>query len=149
MSSFNKVILMGHLTRDWEQRFTPKGTAVAKTDIAVNRTWQTDSGEKREDVAFVPLESWGRTAEALVQYTVKGDPLLVEGRVAQENWEDKTTHQKRSRLKVVIETFAFVKAKGGNDGAPARPASRPAAAPAPGGNGVDEPPPPEEYDVPF
>ncbi len=142
MSSFNKVILMGHLCRDWELRYLPKGTAVAENSIAVNRQWQSESGEKKEEVAFVPLKAWARTAEALGQYTRKGDPLLIEGRIVQEIWEDKTTHQQRSALKVVLESFSFIKQKA--DGS-AQAAPRPAPAQQQPGSA----PPPEEDAIPF
>jgi single-strand DNA-binding protein len=157
-SSFNKIILLGHLTADWEQRYTPKGTAVGKTNIAMNRTWETESGEKKEDVCFMPLEAWGRTAEALSKWTRKGDPLLVEGRVSQENWEDKQTHQPRSRIKVVIETFSFVKSKDSTDrsdppqpsGYRTPPGQTPAAPiPAAGTPAARSDAPLEEDDIPF
>ena len=149
-SSFNKIILLGYLCSDWELRFTPKGTAVAKCNIAVNRTWKTDSGEKREDVAFVPLEVWAGMAETLAKFTRKGYPLLIEGRVAQENWEDKTTHQKRSKLKVILESFSFVKSKDGGGDTASDPASRPRN---PSEISRDAAPqsdaPPEEENIPF
>jgi single-strand DNA-binding protein len=149
MASFNKVILAGNLTRDPELRYTPKGTAVAKIGLAVNRTWTTESGEKKEEVSFIEVEAWGRQAEVIAQYMKKGRPLLVEGRLKQDTWEDKNTKQKQSKLKVVLEGFSFIDSNRGEAGsaapAPARPAATPAAAAEPA---ETEPAPPED-DVPF
>lgn len=111
MASFNKVILAGHLTRDPELRYTPKGTAVAKLGLAVNRTWTTEAGEKQEEVSFIDVEAWGRQGEVLAQYLKKGRPLLIEGRLKLDTWEDKTTHAKLSKLKVVLESFSFIDSK--------------------------------------
>jgi len=104
MASFNKVILVGNLTRDPELRYTPKGTAIAKLGLAVNRVWTSESGEKKEEVTFVDVDVFGRTAENVGQYMRKGRPILVEGRLRLEQWDDKQTGQKRSRLGVVAET---------------------------------------------
>src|SRR6202167_26106 len=101
MASFNKVILAGNLTRDPELRYTPKGTAVAQFTLAINRTWKSETGESKEEVSFIDVEAWGRQGEVIAQYMRKGRPLLVEGRLKQDSWEDKTTHQKKSKLKVV------------------------------------------------
>ncbi len=160
MASFNKVILMGNLTRDPELRYTPKGMAIAKIGVAVNRTYTTESGEKKEEVSFVDVEAWGRQAELIGQYMKKGRPLLVEGRLKQDTWEDKNTHQKQSKLKVVLEAFTFVDSNREAGGAPAeaprpRPASTPPAAPTVAAPTAAEPAadaggaPPEEDDVPF
>jgi len=81
MASFNKVILMGNLTRDPELRYTPKGMAVAKVGLAVNRTWRSESGEQKEEVTFIDVDVWGRTAENVGQYMRKGSPILIEGRL--------------------------------------------------------------------
>src|SRR5512133_3434147 len=107
MASFNKVILAGNLTRDPEMRYTPQGKAVARLTLAVNRNYTTETGEKREEVAFGDVDAWGRQAEVIAQYMKKGKPLLVEGRLKQDTWEDKNTHQKQSKLKVVLEGFTF------------------------------------------
>lgn len=155
MASFNRVILAGNLTRDPELRYTPKGTAVARIGLALNRTWKTDTGETKEEVTFVDVEAFGRQAEVIAQYMKKGRPLLVEGRLKLDQWEDKNTHQKQSKLKVVLEGFSFVDSRGAADGAPAEaPRARPAAAPAAPANAAPEsaegePPPHEEDDVPF
>jgi single-strand DNA-binding protein len=108
MASFNKVILLGNLTRDPEVRYTPKGTAVADLGIAVNRTYTAENGEKREEVTFVDVTFWGRTAENAGQYLKKGRPVFVEGRLQLDSWDDKTSGQKRSKLKVVGELLQFL-----------------------------------------
>jgi single-strand DNA-binding protein len=151
MASFNKVILMGNLTRDPELRYTPKGMAVAKVGLAVNRTWRSESGEQKEEVTFIDVDIWGRTAENVGQYMRKGSPILIEGRLKLDQWDDKQTGQKRSRLGVTAETVQFLSS--GNRGAAeggAAPAPRPRpAAPPPAAADPDSPPPPEDDDVPF
>lgn len=111
MASFNKVILAGNLTRDCELRYTPKGTAIAQFGLAINRKWTNDAGEKKEEVCFVDCKCFGKSAETLAQYTSKGHPLLVEGRLDLDEWEDKTSGQKRQKLNVVVENFQFLKGK--------------------------------------
>ena len=149
MASFNKVILAGNLTRDPEMRYTPKGTAVASFTLAVNRRWKSETGEQKEEVSFIDIESFGRQAEIVSQYLKKGRPFLVEGRLRQDTWEDKNTHQKQSKIRVVLEGFSFIDTKGPDAGAPA--ASRPAAAPAAPAPAPAEPEAaePEHDDVPF
>ncbi|HEV7924284.1 MAG TPA: single-stranded DNA-binding protein [Verrucomicrobiae bacterium] len=151
MASFNKVIIAGNLTRDPELRYTPKGSAVAKIGMAVNRTWKNEAGENKEEVSFIDIEAWGRQAEVIAQYMRKGRPLLVEGRLKQDTWEDKNTHQKQSKLKVVLESFSFIDSKGPDGGGPPGEAPR---RPAPAGKPAESPeggeaPPAEEDDVPF
>ena len=150
MASFNKVILVGNLTRDPELRYTPKGTAIAKIGLAVNRTWKNEAGETKEEVTFVDVDVFGRTAENVGQYMRKGSPILIEGRLRLDTWDDKQTNQKRSKLGVVAETVQFLSSnRGGADGAAApERSSRPAAAKPPVEADVDGPPP-EEDDVPF
>ena len=151
MASFNKVILVGNLTRDPELRYTPKGTAIAKIGLAVNRNWTSESGEKKEEVTFIDVDVFGRTAENVGQYMRKGRPTLIEGRLKLDQWDDKQTGQKRSRLGVIAETVQFLGSAqgGGNDGgAPAPARQRPAAA-APAGEPVEGDGPPESDDVPF
>ena len=153
MANFNKVILAGNLTRDPELRYTPKGTAVAKIGMAVNRSWKSDTGEMKEEVTFVDIEAWGRQAEVIGQYLKKGRPVLIEGRLRLDSWEDKNTHQKMSKLKVVLESFSFLDSRGdgtGGGGGEFRktaPAAAPAAASANGPEDVGEPP--SDDDVPF
>lgn len=156
MQGFNKVILAGNLTRDPELRYTPSGTAIAKFGLAVNRRWKDQNGEQKEEVTFVDVDAFGKQAELIGQYVKKGQPLLVEGRLRLDTWEDKQTQQKKSRLGVVLEGMTFLGSGGtreggdfggGATGAPpsARPARPPAATPPPSNEGM----PPEEDDVPF
>ena len=155
MASFNRVILAGNLTRDPELRYTPKGTAIARIGLALNRTWKSETGETKEEVTFVDVEAFGRQAEVIGQYMKKGKPFLVEGRLKLDQWEDKNTHQKQSKLKVVLEGFSFIDSKGPDSSVPPetarpRPAAAPPEAPAPAGPGPrPEAPPTEEDDVPF
>lgn len=154
MASFNKVILAGNLTRDPELRYTPNGKAVTKLGLAVNRTWTSETGERREEVTFVDVDAFGRQAEVIAQYMRKGRPLLVEGRLKLDQWDDKQTGQKRSRLGVVLESFSFLDSNRTGEagsGAPADPARRSAPAPAPATNSApaDAEGPPPEDDVPF
>ena len=95
MASFNKVILVGNLTRDPELRYTPKGTAIAKIGLAVNRVWTNEAGEKKEEVTFVDVDAFGKTAETIGQYLKKGRPILIEGRLRYQTWEDKQSGQKK------------------------------------------------------
>lgn len=153
MASFNKVILIGNLTRDPELRYTPKGTAIAKIGLAVNRVWTNEGGEKKEEVTFIDVDIFGRTAENVGQYMRKGRPIMIEGRLKLDQWDDKTTGQKRSRLGVVAETVQFLGSasgggEGGGGGAPTPARQRPAAA-APAGEPLEGDAPPESDDVPF
>jgi len=158
MASFNKVILAGNLTRDPELKYLPKGTALCRFSLAINRSYKTDTGETKEEVTFVEVESFGRQAEVIAQYLRKGRALLVEGRLRQDSWEDKQTGQKRTALRVVLEGFSFIDSRGPEANAAgtapaAPPASRPnaAAAGAAAASTETEPQPPEEGtdDVPF
>ncbi|HSJ02798.1 MAG: single-stranded DNA-binding protein [Verrucomicrobium sp.] len=117
MASYNKVMLMGNLTRDPEVRYTPKGSAVADLAIAVNRVYTAENGEKREEVTYVDVVLWARLAELAGQYLHKGRPVFIEGRLQMDQWEDKQTGQKRSRLRVVGEVMQFLDSKreGGMD----------------------------------
>src|SRR5256885_14508233 len=131
MASFNRVILAGNLTRDPELRYTPKGLAISKIGLAVNRTWKNEAGETKEEVTFVDVDSFGRQAEVIAQYFKKGSPILVEGRLRLDQWDDKQTGQKRSKLGVVLEGFSFLDSNRNEGGGPAdggRP--RPTSAPA-------------------
>jgi single-strand DNA-binding protein len=116
MASYNKVILVGNLTRDPEVKYTPKGTAITDIGLAVNRTYSTDSGEKREEVTFIDITLWGRTAEIVGEYCKKGRPLMVEGRLQLDTWDDKATGQKRSKLKVVGENIQLLGSREGGPG---------------------------------
>lgn len=116
MASYNKVLLLGNLTRDPEVRYTPKGTAVTDLGIAVNRQYTLDSGEKREEVTFVDVTFWGRTAEVAGEYLKKGRPVFIEGRLQLDTWDDKQTGQKRSKLKVMGEAMQMLGARQGGGG---------------------------------
>ncbi|HYE63465.1 MAG TPA: single-stranded DNA-binding protein [Phycisphaerales bacterium] len=115
-SSLNKVMLMGNITRDIELRHTAGNMAVAKLGIATNRKWKTPEGETREEVMFIDCEAWGKTAEVINQYFSKGRPILIEGRLKLDQWEDKETKAKRSKHVVVIDAFHFVDSKPGGGG---------------------------------
>ncbi|MFK7759520.1 MAG: single-stranded DNA-binding protein [Phycisphaerales bacterium] len=118
MASFNKVMLMGNLTRDIEIRHTPSNTAVGNFGLAVNRKYKTQSGEQREEVAFIDCEAWGRTAEVMSQYLSKGRPVFIEGRLKFDQWDDRNGGGKRSKLSVVVDNFQFIDSGsgGGNSG---------------------------------
>ncbi len=160
MPNYNKVILAGNLTRDPELRYTPSGVAIARITLAINRSWRTETGEMKEEVTFVDVDAFRKQAEAISQYLKKGRPMLVEGRLKLDQWEDKQTGQKRSRLGVVLENFQFLDSASrssedhGGTGNAARP--RPAAqvpptqSPAPSTPEADhDTPPQDEDDVPF
>lgn len=106
--SFNQVILTGNLTRDPELKYTPKGTAVCQFGLAVNRKWKDQSGAAKEEVTFLDVESWGKSAETIGQHFRKGSPIFVCGRLKMDSWEDRQTNQKRTKLKIVCETFQFM-----------------------------------------
>ncbi len=162
MASFNKVILVGNLTRDPEMRYTPKGTAVCQVGLAVNRVWTNEAGEKKEEVTFIDLTSFGRTAEVIAQYLRKGSPALFEGRLRLEQWDDKQTGAKRSKLSVVIESMQLLGSKPADDGggAPQQRAAAPqgrsfprrtpdATSQADAADGGFQSGPPDPDDVPF
>ncbi len=154
MASFNKVILLGNLTRDPEVRYTPKGTAVAELGMAVNRMFSGENGEKREETTFVDVTLWGRTAEIAGEYLKKGRPVFIEGRLQLDSWEDKTSGQKRSKLKVVGETMQLI---GGRPGGGGGGGSEPDEGGSSRASGSRPAPPPsraagseaEEDDIPF
>jgi single-strand DNA-binding protein len=116
MANLNKVLLMGNLTRDPEVRYTPKGTAVTELGIAVNRIYTGENGEKREEVTFVDVTVWGRTAENVGEYLKKGRPVFIEGRLQLDSWEDKQSGQKRNKLKVVADNVQFLGSRGSGGG---------------------------------
>ena len=133
MPNLNKVMLMG---TDPGRNQIPKGTAIANFGIAVNRNYTTESGEKREEVTFIDLESFGRTAEIIGEYFKKGRPIYVEGRLKLDQWDDKTTGKKMSKLRVVVDSFEFLGSReggggGGGEQGEGRPQSRPPGKPAP------------------
>lgn len=108
MNGFNKVILAGNLTRDPEMRYTPSGTAICKFGLAVNRKWKDQSGQAKEEVTFIDVDSFGRTAEVIGEHLKKGRPILLEGRLKLDQWDDKQSGQKRPKLGVVLESFTFL-----------------------------------------
>ena len=118
MAYLNKVFLIGNLTRDPELRVTPKGTAICQFGLAISRQWKDESGQMREEATFVDIEAWGRQGETISKYCTKGRPLFVEGRLKFDQWDDKTTGQKRSKLKVVLENFQFIGSRGDGAGGP-------------------------------
>jgi len=113
MSSFNKVMIMGHMTRDVEIR-TAGSTSAGNFGLAINRKYKTQSGEQREEVTFVDCTAWGKTADTMARYLDKGSPVFIEGRLKLDQWDDKGGGGKRSKLSVVVESFQFI--GGGGDG---------------------------------
>lgn len=112
MANLNRVLLIGNLTRDPELRVTPKGNSICQFGLAVNRTFKDASGQTREETTFIDIEAWGRQGETISKYCTKGRALFVEGRLRFDQWEDKNTGQKRSRLSVVLENFQFLGGRG-------------------------------------
>jgi single-strand DNA-binding protein len=155
MASFNKVILLGNLTRDPEVRYTPKGSAVCDLGIAVNRVYTTDSGEKREEVTYVDVVLWARLAEIAGEYLKKGRPVFIEGRLQMDTWDDKQTGQKRTRLRVVGETMQLLgsrptggtsaPAEAGEEDRPARSGGKSSALPPKPGAPAE----PDDDEIPF
>jgi single-strand DNA-binding protein len=140
MASYNKVLLIGNLTRDPEIRYTTGGMAVTDLGLAVNRYW-TDKGsnERREETTFVDVTLWGRQAEIAGEYLAKGRPVLIEGRLHLDQWEDRESGQKRSKLKVVGESMQLLGSRGEGGASPAAASgtstggtSRPTVSPAGG-----------------
>ena len=116
MPNYNKVILMGNLTRDPEVRYTSSGTAIAKLGMAINRHWRNQDGQQQEETTFVDVDAFGRQAETIGQYLKKGRPIMVEGRLKLDQWEDKQTGQKRSKMGVTLENFQFLDSRGEGGG---------------------------------
>ncbi len=115
MPSYNKVLLMGNLTRDVQVKSTSGGQSVADISIAVNRKYKTKDGQDREEVTYVDCECWGPRGEVIAKYFSKGKPIFIEGRLKLDSWEDKDG-QKRSKMRVMIEDFQFVEGRGGGGG---------------------------------
>lgn len=136
MRGFNKVVLMGNLTRDPELRTTPNGQNVASFSLAVNRSWKNASGETQEAVDYIDCNVWGKPAEIITQYMRKGSGILVSGRLQQRSWEQEG--QKRSKVEVVVEDFNFVGGSGDGGGSNAG-ASASSSAPAASTKKKDEP----------
>ena len=123
---FNKVTLMGNLTRDVEMRTTPSGQSVANFSWAGSRSWKGQDGQTQEQTSFINCVAWGKAGEIIAQYVKKGDALLVSGRLDQRSWDDKESGQKRSTIEVNVEDFNFVGGGRGGDSAGA-PASSPSS----------------------
>jgi single-strand DNA-binding protein len=160
MASFNRVILMGNLTRDVEVRYLQSGTAVADVGLAVNDRRKGQNGEWIEETTFVDVTLWGRTAEVAGEYLGKGSPILIEGRLKYDTWEK--DGQKRSKLSVVCERMQMVGAKGGGGGGGRGQnqnfddggdyGDAPSGPPARGGQrsgAPSAPPPPTQDEIPF
>lgn len=160
MASFNKIILIGNLTRDPQLSYLPSQTPVCEFGLATNRRWKSQDGQQREETCFIDCRAFGKQAETLNQYLSKGRQLFVEGRLSFDTWETQDG-QKRSKHRVTIENFQFLdggqggaRAAGGTGGGAAArpPAARPAAQGG-GSGGAEYPPPEDEFpaseDIPF
>lgn len=158
MANFNKVMLMGNLTRDIELRHTPSNLAIAKIGLAINRRYKTADGQQKEETTFVDCDAFGRTAEVMSQYLKKGRPVFVEGYLRLDQWEGKDG-TKQSKLKVVVENFQFIDSGGsagggggggGSGGAvQTRPVSNQRQGAAPGAQAAPAYEPMNEDDIPF
>jgi len=116
MPSYNKVILLGNLTREPELRHLPSNMPVVQIALAVNERYKDKSGQWIDKANFIDCEAFGRTAEIINQYFQKGSPILIEGKLRMDQWEDRQSGQKRSKLKVVIDRFEFVTSRGEGGG---------------------------------
>lgn len=140
--SINRIILAGNLTRDPQIRFLANEKSICEFGLAINRKFKGGDGEFKEEVTFVDIEAWGRTGELAAQYLTKGRSCLVEGRLKLDQWEDKDTQQKRSRLKVVADSIQFLDdAKADRQEHDAAPVASPTVPRAPTGGGDDSEPP--------
>jgi single-strand DNA-binding protein len=154
MANYNRVILMGNLTRDPQLRYLPSNTAVCEFGMAVNRRWRDRDGNQKDEVCFVDVSAFGRTGETINQYMSKGRPLLIEGRLKFDSWTGQDG-QKRSRLTVVAENFQFVGSRGDQSGGGSydRGPGRESAGAPPGapqqGDAPDMGGPPSGDNIPF
>lgn len=155
MASFNKVILLGNLTRDPQLRYLPSNMAVCDIGIAVNRRWRDKEGNQKEETCFVDVTAWGRQGETINQYMTKGRSILIEGHLKFDSWTGQDG-QKRSKLSVVVDNFQFVGGRGeqgAGGGAPAEHSAVPADNMGPGRAGPSGPEPeelpPAGEDIPF
>ncbi len=154
MANFNRVILMGNLTRDPQLRYLPSNMAVCDFGLAVNRRWRDKDGNQKEEVCFIDVSAFGRQGETINQYMTKGKPILIEGRLRLDSWTGQDG-QKRSRHTVVVENFTFVGARG--ESGPGALGERGAVGGAPERRGQDAPPsqyepepgPPTGEEIPF
>jgi len=158
MAGYNKVILLGNLTRDPQLKYLPNNMAVCEFGLAVNRKWRDKDGNMKEEVCFVDVSAFGRQGETINQYMTKGKPILIEGHLRFDSWTGQDG-QKRSRLTVVAENFQFVGARADQPGAPAGgtpyerstpPDDRPRGGPsAPAPEAPEEIAPPAGDEIPF
>lgn len=151
MASFNKVILIGNLTRDPDLRTTQNGTAICDLGLAVNRRWRDQSGRDQEETTFVDVAVWGRSAENCAQYLQKGAPVLVEGRLRLEQWEDRNGGGRRSRLTVIAEVVQFLGSRADGDRQQQEPPARRQNSSRQSGRndgGFGAPPPPQQPPYP-
>lgn len=114
MAGFNRVILIGNLTRDPELRYTPQGTAVADLRLAVTTVRGRSGSERKEETLFIDCTVWDRQAETCSEYLSKGRPVLVEGRLIEDQWQDKETGERRSRIKVYVQNVQFLGSRDGS-----------------------------------
>ena len=119
MASYSKTVIVGNLTRDVEVQYLPSGQAVATVTVASSEKYKNKAGEQVEDTLFLDCKLWGKTAELAGQYLAKGRPVLFDGRLKQENWEDKQSGQKRSKIVLNVDTMQFLGSPGGAQDAPA------------------------------
>ena len=149
MASLNKVFLIGNLTQDPDLRRIPAGTAVSTLRLAVNEAYLSKSGERVERTVYVDVDVWDRQAENCQQHLAKGSPVFIEGRLQMDQWEDRETHVKRSRLKVRADRVQFLGSRRG--GGASAPADRQAPPPPQAAPAYEEPlsKPGDEEDVPF
>jgi single-strand DNA-binding protein len=151
MANFNKVILVGNLTRDPEHRVTPQGLSICKLSMAVNRSYRGTNGEEQEETTYVDVDAFGKPAEIIAKYMGKGRAMLVEGRLKTDSWTSQSG-EKRSKLKVVLENFQFMgggRGEEGGEGGKSGYSSAPrSAAPADSGPGDYESKDSDE-DIPF
>ncbi len=137
MPDLNKVSLAGRLTRDPELRYIPSGTAVCELGLAVSRKYRTKEGEQREETLFINVTCWGKTAEYVGENYRKGRPLLIEGKLKSDEWEDKNTGQKRTKILVTADRVQALDWEDRGDSRPSKPEPR----------AIEEPVP--EDDIPF
>ncbi|MBA4039210.1 MAG: single-stranded DNA-binding protein [Planctomyces sp.] len=110
---YNKVILLGRLTRDPEVRYTQSNMAIAKLGVAITRRYRTADGQTKEEPVFIDADAFGKTAEVIGKYLTKGRPIFIEGHLRTDTWQDKDSGQNRSKLKVVVDSFQFVDSRAG------------------------------------
>jgi len=145
MATFNKVILLGNLTRDPELRYTPQGSAVCEFALALNYQYTNkQTGQKVEEVSFIDIVAWGKTGEICAEYLKKGRQVMVEGRLKQDRWEAQDG-KKMSKVRVTAENVQFVGSRPAGEGGGAAPGGQGGGTPAP----EDGPPPGQEEDIPF